>query len=394
MATMIPDPPLDFHGSPGEQAIYEALRSLPDHIYVFHSLRWIRQPGTDLRASQGESDFLVFDPSRGVLVLEVKSGGIRYEAGQWHQRNLATGVEYRMQDPEAQANRSRYFLINRFEQHLPHGAECPVYHAVWFPSVRVPRNALPPHLPAPMLLDADAFSAPGTAIDAAFAFGSGGPRSAALRPGDKQRVLELLAPTVYAVPSIRQSMDTRERTFIRLTMEQARVLDFLEEQHRAVVAGAAGTGKTMVGLALARRLAESGEDVLFLCYNAPLRAYLEARHHSHRLTFHTFDSLAAACLPERAGDFTAAKEGLVDLLTSSEAPSFPHVIIDEGQDFEDDWIEALEANAARTFYVFYDANQLIQRARVPAWVEHAECRLVLRRNCEHEQLQRGVAGGS
>jgi hypothetical protein len=66
MAIMIPDPPIDFHGSPGERAVYEALRTLPDNVHVFHSLRWIRAPGTSV-APQGESDFLVFDPDGRAL---------------------------------------------------------------------------------------------------------------------------------------------------------------------------------------------------------------------------------------------------------------------------------------------------------------------------------------
>jgi hypothetical protein len=380
MAIMIPDPPLEFHGSPGEQAVYEALRTLPDSVHVFHSLRWIRTPG--MRAArEGESDFLVFDPDRGLLVIEVKSGGIRVEAGAWYQRNLSTLIEKQMQNPVEQANRSRWFLIEYLEARLGAQIPCPVYHAVWFPSVRFPRQGLPPELHPAMVMDADTLSNPAEAVRAAFAFGSGGPRPAQIARHEVRHVLQALAPTVYAVPSIRQGIETRERTFVRLTAEQARVLDFLEEQHRAVVAGAAGTGKTMVGLALARRLADAGQPVTFLCYNAPLKAYLEARHASPRITFHTFDSLAAAYVPERAGDFDAAKKELVDLLTTAPKPAFQHVIVDEGQDFDNDWIEAISDATARTFYVFYDANQLIQRDRVPRWIERAECRLVLRRNC-------------
>jgi hypothetical protein len=67
--------------------VYEALRTLPDNVYVFHSLRWIRAPGTSV-APQGESDFLIFDPDRGLLVIEVKSGGIHVDAGYWYHNDL------------------------------------------------------------------------------------------------------------------------------------------------------------------------------------------------------------------------------------------------------------------------------------------------------------------
>lgn len=376
MATLIPDPPLDFHGSPGEQAVYEALRLLPDGVIVLHSLRWIRSGH-----GQGEGDFIVFDPARGVLVIEVKSGGIRFENGVWWQTNQGTGIEKQMKDPEAQASRTRFDIIESLNSILPSDATCPVYHAVWFPSVRFPRSALPPQLKPEMILDVDDLRDPRRGIDAAFAFGSGLAREAKLSKAATRRVLEALAPTIHAVPSMRQSVESRDKTFVRLTMEQARVLDYLDEQNRAVVAGAAGTGKTMVALALARRLADRGQEVLLLCYNAPLRQYLETHHHSPRITFHTFDSLAATLSPEDAGDFDRAKQNAVDLLASPNAPSFEHVLIDEGQDFEPEWIDALEANTTGVFYAFFDRNQLIQRERIPAWIERADCRLVLRRNC-------------
>lgn len=382
MAILIPTEPLDFHGSPGEQEVFDAMRKLDARCYVFHSLRWIR----DFRdrtpnAAQGEGDFLVFDPLQGLLVLEVKSGGIRFEAGCWLQKNLGTGEENRMQDPEAQADRTRWFLINHLKKVLGDSVRCPVYHAVWFPSVNFPKNGLPPNLHPPMVLDRGSLKAPSDSINAAFAFGSSNPRPVKIGNSDIRRILNAVAPSVCAAPSMRHALEVRERAFLRLTEEQARVLEFLEEQQRAVIGGAAGTGKTVVALQRARRLADAGERVLFLCYNGPLRQFLLAHHGAPRLTFHTFDSLAAEYCPEEAGDFEKARTALLDLLTGSGAPSLEHVIIDEGQDFENDWIDAIEACTTRTFYVFYDRNQLVQRDRIPPWVERAECRLVLRRNC-------------
>ena len=55
-----------------------------------------------------------------------------------------------------------------------------------------------------------------------------------------------------------------------------------------------------------------------------------------------------------------------------------------------DAIRGVELHSARVsmvyayggrFFVFYDRNQLVQREAVPEWLLHAECRLVLRRNC-------------
>jgi hypothetical protein len=380
---MIPDKPLDFHGSRGEEEAFEALRRLPERCYVFHSIRWLRQPGSRSHTPEGEGDLVVLDPQRGLLVIEVKSGGIRFREGHWLQTNQGTGVERPMQDPEAQANRTRWYLDERLVSRFGRSLKCPVFHAVWFPSVDFPRRNLPLNYSPHNLLDRQAVLDAGPGIDAAFSFGSGRPAEARMNAVDVRRVLDLLAPSLCAAPSMRHALDIRERCFVRLTQEQARVLEYLDEQPHAVVTGAAGTGKTMVALQLARRLAECGEEVTFLCFNNPLKRFLEAHHGSPRVSFHTFDSLAASFAPEHAGDFERARDAFLDLLSSPKPPALGHVLIDEGQDYDDDWIDLLAQAATGTFYVFYDRKQLVQRPAVAQWIERAECRLVLRRNCRN-----------
>jgi UvrD-like helicase C-terminal domain/Nuclease-related domain/AAA domain len=380
MAVMIPEQPLDFNGSLGERQAFEALRALPGRCYVFHSLCWLRRRGAN-RPPEGEGDLVIADPTRGILVIEVKSGGIRVHQGAWYQSNRADKVERPMQDPVAQACRTRWFLKERIAERFKKSVRCPVYHAVWFPSVEIARETLPLNCPSDLVLDQAALTAVNAAVDGAFAFGSGALEPAEMSEAQFRQVLSLLAPSFSAVPSVRQAIDYRERAFVRLTQEQGRVLDFLAEQDRAVVSGAAGSGKTMVALELARRLASEGREVLFLCYNRALRQFLQTHHGGPRVTFHTFDSMAAENTPELAGSFDAAKSTMLDRLTDPSSEPLSNVIVDEGQDFDDEWISALEASTAGVFYVFFDKNQLIQRTAVPAWLRDAECRLVLSRNC-------------
>ena len=67
----------DFNGSYGEEQLYEALSNLPDEYTVFHSVRWHKkQIGKGVQ--WGEADFTIYNPRRGILVVEVKAGGIRH----------------------------------------------------------------------------------------------------------------------------------------------------------------------------------------------------------------------------------------------------------------------------------------------------------------------------
>ena len=74
MAKIIPSniKPDEFHNSYGEYQIYKALSQLSDDYIIFYSLHWNRKEKYGV--SWGESDFTIFHPKRGILVIEVKSG--------------------------------------------------------------------------------------------------------------------------------------------------------------------------------------------------------------------------------------------------------------------------------------------------------------------------------
>lgn len=62
------------------------------------------------------------------------------------------------------------------------------------------------------------------------------------------------------------------------------------------------------------------------------------------------------------------------------------IVIDEGQDFQDEHLQLLHAIARSKngcFYVFYDKNQFVQGVNYAQWLDQMECRLVLSRNCRN-----------
>ncbi len=55
---------------------------LPEDCLVFHSYPWLRPERNDRNVEylgEGETDFVILDPNRGVLTLEVNGGEIVYE---------------------------------------------------------------------------------------------------------------------------------------------------------------------------------------------------------------------------------------------------------------------------------------------------------------------------
>jgi hypothetical protein len=384
---MIPTMPPDFHGSAGEERVFRSLRSLPDNIVVIHSFRWLHPGNASLLTrhlkAQGEGDFVLFDPARGVMVVEVKGGEVWCESGEWRQRNRRTG---QMQTifPETQASDTAYRIGPEVIEKVPEAAKLLYCHAVWFPDGAIDRSNLPMNYHRDITLDAEDVVKPARAVQRAFDYwASRFPGRRGVNEDIARQVVEALAPSLSIVRSVRQTLDEREERFIQLTQEQARIIDFLDEQLHSAILGAAGTGKTLLAVEKARRLASPAKPVLFLCFNAALRQHLNAHHAHPNVRYLTFHGLARELMGP-GGTLEKAEQDLIDYLLGDGDLPGEHLIIDEGQDFKKDWLEALQLRfQSSAFYVFYDRYQVIQGEMDTRWLDQIPCRLVLTRNCRN-----------
>ncbi len=380
MAIMIPNNFYD-HGSPGEKEVFVALSNLLSEEYiVFHSVRWIDNASRN--RSQGEADFVIFHQLRGLIVIEVKSGIIECSGRQWLQINRTSGFSKQIVDPELQASESKYKFIELLKAaHL----NCMVCHAVWFPSVDFKPQTLPPNYNPKMLLDKEALINPKNAIENAFEYWSQfSSIKTDLSNHQKDQVLKTLAPTFKLVPNPRKEFEKREVDFFRLTHEQARILDFLDYQEKATIAGIAGTGKTIIAIEKAKRLAANGDNVLFLCFNRLLKDYLKHTYNDESFEILTFDGLVFKYFPNSS--FETARVNFIEKLFENEIViDFKHIVIDEGQDFEDEWLEILELSTKGAFYIFYDPLQSVQNIGKREYFNRAATKLTLTTNCRNTE---------
>jgi len=98
--------------SHAEMAVYDAMaRGLPKGWYAWHSLR-IRVPGQ----RDAETDFVIADPARGILIIEVKGGLIEERDGRWYSNGSLL-----KQPPREQANR----FLSAFLALLHKNGVCP-----------------------------------------------------------------------------------------------------------------------------------------------------------------------------------------------------------------------------------------------------------------------------
>lgn len=387
MAIFIPSvKPEDFNNSYGEMKVYESLRSLNDKYTVFYSLSWV---GVNEKRTVGEADFVILHPDKGVMVIEVKSGEIEYKNGDWIQTNTRSGVSKRI-DPFVQARKSQFELLDRLVNGIKEFRLPMMCYCVWFTSVNISDKAeLPPESPREITLDIRSLDNAEKAINTAFDYWGTKYKMINLDNQHFQKVVNVLCPHFHVVPKLRTKIEEMEETYIQLTKQQASLLDFLEEQKTAVIHGLAGTGKTVLAIEKAKRLALQEEQVLLLCFNSFLRDALKDNNVIPNVTFHNAHSLAYEIMGQ--SDLPIEKvleefEEYLEVVFDEDNWHYSNIIIDEGQDLDDRLLNCLYELVKKQggcFYVFYDRNQYIMKNRTVSWIEDAECRLVLHKNCRN-----------
>ena len=402
MAYMIPESPREFDPKSKEGEMFHALENLPHEYYVVHSLKTVNVVKNALLSR--EADFVVFHPDKGLLVLECKGGYPKYD-GQWRFGNgdpMPHGGPYRQAETGMRAIENAIRDTNC--AHLL--KNCKMFYGVWFSSLSkdsLRAQNLPPEADLTITLTMEDLADPKPAIERIFAIDrrtAGQKVEQKLTKEDVNTLLNrFICPQFELAPSILEAQADHKIIFHKLLAEQKKILDFLVDQPVAVINGAAGTGKTWVALEKARRHADDGEEVLFLCYNRQLKDFLEKRTSSqgyHNIHFFSIDGFACSVCNTPESDFPLLNKVLQKMFMEDKFP-YQHIIIDEGQDFGQDFIEengimqllcdivTADESKNGTFYVFYDRLQTIQGKKFPKFIEDADCRLTLTRNCRNTE---------
>jgi hypothetical protein len=326
---------------------------LPKSMHAWHSLKL-----RDSRGYDGEGDFVIADPARGFLIVEVKGGRISKEHGQW----LQNGQPMKRSPREQALGFARTVaarLAQRGFKDVPFGS------AVCFPDVDSAQGLSQGDLDG-IVLAARELLVLDHALPALFdrAIPSRGDRPP--NPAFVDVLHELWDETWVPRMSlaVRAKRDDAER--IELDRAQLEVLDSWQDNQRLLVTGPAGSGKTLVAMEAARRSAREGARTLLLCFTEALALSLKRSLDGSGVTVAAIRRHAAQLLVERGAtpiaehDNAAWERAPLDAaaLLEAEEPRFDAVIVDEAQDFdESDWMYVDALAQKGKLWAFRDPSQ-------------------------------------
>ena len=157
-------------------------------------------------------------------------------------------------------------------------------------------------------------------------------------------------------------IEDKNRELVEINNVQDTIIDLLSHYKRAFIVGGAGTGKTWIGIKKIQRCLQDGLKPLYVCYNKALADTIR-KMFGGQVDCYNFDSLMFNILKSKALD-APEKNGSKEyssLLEKTNVPQYDMIIVDEGQDFSEDWAYCVNlfAKEGGELYVLFDESQNI-----------------------------------
>ena len=360
MAKMIPSVISPEIKSAAEKHIFEWFRDDPrtNDWIVLHSLGIANHN----RVIHGETDFFVLAPYMGLFALEVKGGRVTRNGGVWSFTNRYGKVGTKTRGPFDQAWDGVFSIVNDIKNKLDsshkHLKKIFFGIGVMFPDVEY--NTVGCDEEQWQVFDCNDGNNVYDYIHRIFEGackkweslnGHEVPYDKLPSPDDIQYIADLLRGDFDKAVAISVQIKYAEEELVRLTNEQYRCIDQLDDNKRCLIEGGAGTGKTLLAIEEAKKATAQGLKVALFCYNKNLGDWFEKYFEdvpqnlrpAYVGTFHSFmaktarDAGIRLCYPrndEDAGSFYEEELPLsiCAALQQLREPRFDKIIVDEAQD--------------------------------------------------------------
>lgn len=322
--------------------------SLPAAYSLFHSIDWAvsgRQYD-----QHGEIDIIVMNQTGDLLLVEVKAGGVVLRS---------TGIYKLYSSGERQVDRQIKFQYSSLRARLQQAnlAHINVKNCLVLPDYRIGQQEII-GMPRDRIIDATEFDQLGTFIQSILPPGL---------PGEKaERVKMFLLNELDVIKDFSVLNDQvrigNKRNSGGLSTWVPRIQ---VPSGTLVVSATAGSGKTLLATQLLLHAVAAKQRALYVCFNrsladsmlkiAPVQSTVAT---FHELSIQHYERNVSDLDFSRPDVFKQAEQHYVEYLSSAE-PQYDVLIIDEAQDFEVEWVDALTGvlKDSGMMYLLQDQDQ-------------------------------------
>jgi len=357
MATIhppLPDIKLMTAGAYRERDILQQLQQgLPDSFDAYHSVQWSSLHEHNQRF--GEIDIVVLSPQGHLVLLEIKAGDVsidehgitkQYSSDPSNPKNINHQIH-------AQVNAMRQALHNNQLNDVRFA------HLLVLPDQKITHGSIA--YPRERIVDA-------TQQDQLCQHVINSIPTNDLSSPTRERVTLFLENRFELTPDPSVHISQIQSTNARLSEGLATWVPRITHQsHTYVIQGTAGSGKTQLAITLLRQAAAQKQRSAYLCFNRPLADHIRqiAPTHADVASFH---QLCVEHWRTTQGEIDFSDKQIFAKVTDNyiaDAPNFKSdldlIIIDESQDFETEWIQAItnRLKPDGKLYVMGDPDQLL-----------------------------------
>lgn len=284
MAIMIPSAISPEIKSNAEKHVFEWFKNAPgtEDWIVLHSLGIVNHR----KVIYGETDFFVLAPGMGLFALEVKGGRVKREGGNWFFTDKYGKTSSKNRGPFEQAWDGVFSITgdikSKVDTNHKHIKRAFFGIGVMFPDIKY--DTVGCDEAQWQVFDVDDGNNVRDYIVRLFEGAKerwiqtrGREITADRLPSkqDVQYIASLLRGDFDKAVAISAKIRYSEEELIRLTDQQYRCIDQLDDNKRCLITGGAGTGKTLVALEETKKAAAAGLSVALFCFNKNLGEWFE-----------------------------------------------------------------------------------------------------------------------
>jgi hypothetical protein len=346
----------------GEKLVFNKLSSLEEAEawIAMHSLDIFG----DIQSGQGEADFVVLIPGKGILVIEVKShSSVECLDGAWRLNGKVVD-----KPPHKQASNAMHALRKDLKAAGIDLYKVPTAFCVWFTGASKVKLPPSPEFKQWMYLFSEDLK--GDIRKSLLNIMDSWASHRSIPIGSESQGVATKTALTQVAGKLRPDVSIRKTASQRIKELGESMASALEEQLQlmflisgkkqvAILSGIAGTGKTHIAIAEAKKSHQRGDRTLFVCYNAILAEYLRRELEDYALVeVRTISKyMLELCDLEFSSDWdqdwwtkqlpTMAQEVIVN---SGGLDRFDALIVDEAQDISfESYLDVLDLSLAKGF---------------------------------------------